>query len=558
MTRNLNLLDGHAFDVLVLGGGIYGACVAWEATLRGLKVALVEKADFASATSANSLKIIHGGLRYLQHLDIKRLRESTRERTILMNIAPHLVQPLPVVIPTYGHGIEGQEVLCAALVMNHLLSFDCKRSWDPDKRIPWGELLSKNTIVDMLPFLPQEGLTGGALFYDAQVYNSERLVLSFLKSAVARGAVIANYVEATGFVKESSRVLGVCAKDVLTQNTLEIRGKMIVNTSGPWIGETLKTLSQTTPVTPPAFARAVNLVTKPLAGPFAFGLPAARKYRDDRTVMKRESRMLFVAPWRNHSIIGTTYTPFNGKADDCSVSVQEVQGLLDAVNQTCPTLDLQRKDVTFVHGGLLPCTHVARTPDEVQLKTKYEICDHRVDGIDGILSVTGVKYTTARLVAKKVVELIVRRHRYRAPLSQSDKTPLIGGDIERFDAFAEQEAKRISPECTPSVFQAFLRNYGTSYRRVLEGVRGNMSSDHRNSYNDMDLIKAQARFAVREEMAQSLTDVVFRRTELGSAGHPGDKVLEICASEIGNELGWDPQKIHEELQDTQKRFVVAA
>ncbi len=150
MNRNLALLEGTTFDVVVIGGGVYGACVAWEATLRGLSVALVEKADFCSATSANSLKIIHGGLRYLQHLDIKRLRESARERTILMNIAPHLVYPLPVMIPTYGHGMGGKEVLCAALMMNHVLSLDCKRVWDPEKKISWGNLISKQKIQELL------------------------------------------------------------------------------------------------------------------------------------------------------------------------------------------------------------------------------------------------------------------------------------------------------------------------------------------------------------------------------------------------------------------------
>ena len=172
MDRDLTQLANHKYDLIIIGGGIYGACVAWDATLRGLSVALVEKADFGHATSANSLKTIHGGLRYLQQLDIKRMRESIRERRTLMRIAPHLVHPLPCLMPTYGHLTKGRAVMALALKVNDLVSFDRNRLEDPQKHLPKGRVISRQECLQLLPNIVREGLTGGAVWHDAQVYNS--------------------------------------------------------------------------------------------------------------------------------------------------------------------------------------------------------------------------------------------------------------------------------------------------------------------------------------------------------------------------------------------------
>ncbi len=201
--------------------------MAWDATLRGLSVALVDKADFGAATSVNSLKMIHGGLRYLQHADFRRMRASIRERRTLMQIAPHLVAPLPVLLPTYGHGLQGKAVLAAALLLNDVIGWDRNRLCDPQKHIPRGRVISKRACLQQLPGLDPRGLTGGAIFYDAQVHHSERLTLAFLQSAAQAGAQLANYVEATGFHLDRDCVTGVSACDVLTGNRFDIR-------PGPW------------------------------------------------------------------------------------------------------------------------------------------------------------------------------------------------------------------------------------------------------------------------------------------------------------------------------------
>ena len=173
MIRNLSQLQGRKFDVLVVGGGIYGVCTAWDAALRGLSVALVEKGDFGSATSSNSLKIIHGGLRYLQHADLKRVRESTAERRTLMRIAPHLVHPMPCLMPTYGHALKGKEAMAVALFLNDLVCFDRNGLSDPQKHIPRGRVISKKECMSLIPGVNERELSGGALWYDCQLYNSE-------------------------------------------------------------------------------------------------------------------------------------------------------------------------------------------------------------------------------------------------------------------------------------------------------------------------------------------------------------------------------------------------
>jgi glycerol-3-phosphate dehydrogenase len=241
MDRDLARLSSNDFDLLIVGGGIYGICSGWTAALRGLSVAIVDRGDFCCATSANSLKLVHGGFRYIQHLDVPRIRESIRERRILLRIAPHLVHPIPFVIPTYGHGAQGKGPLLIALALYNLLAFDRNRGLkDPERRIPWGQVISKEECLQLFPALERNGLTGGVIFYDGQMYNPPRLALSYLKSAVEAGAEAANYVEVSGFLRDRDRVIGIKARDLLTGNDLEVRGRVILNASGPWVEELLR------------------------------------------------------------------------------------------------------------------------------------------------------------------------------------------------------------------------------------------------------------------------------------------------------------------------------
>ena len=233
MKRNIARMSNKTYDLLIVGGGIYGATCAWDAASRGLSVALLDKGDFGSENSSNSQKIIHGGLRYLQHGDFGRMRESIRERTTLMRIAPHLVHPMPCIIPTYGHIMRF--AMPFALKIFNLASFDRNRLNDPQKHIPDARIISKEDCLRLIPGIMANGLAGGLIWHDSQAYNTERLVLSFIRSAEKAGADVANYLEVVGFLMDGNRVTGVKARDILDDHELEFQAKIVLNASGAWV-----------------------------------------------------------------------------------------------------------------------------------------------------------------------------------------------------------------------------------------------------------------------------------------------------------------------------------
>ncbi len=320
MTRDLKRLGEGSHDLLVIGGGIQGACAAWDATTRGLSVALVDRGDFGAATSANSLRIIHGGFRYLQSADFRRLREAAVERSILLRIAPHLVRPLPVLVPIYGHGWHGREAFAVALRLADLAGLDRNRHLAPARRIPRGRLLSRAQCLARFGGFDPRGLTGGALWYDAQAVDSERLTLAYVLSAAEAGAAVANYVRAERLLTEGGAVRGARVLDVPTGERFDIRARMVLNAAGPWADELAATARGAAPAGAPAprLARALNLVTRPLCEAVAVGIRS--RAGPDRDPVGGGDRFLFLAPWRGRTLVGTWYRPFAGRADDCRVT----------------------------------------------------------------------------------------------------------------------------------------------------------------------------------------------------------------------------------------------
>lgn len=544
MQRNIDNFSRYTYDLLVVGGGIYGACVAWEAVTRGLSVALVEKNDFGAATSANSLKIIHGGLRYLQHADFKRMRESIKERRTLLKIAPHLVHPLPILIPIYGHGVKGREAMAIALLINDLVS--CDRNWqipDSAKHIPSGRILSKSECLSRLPGLNSQGLNGGAFFFDAQVYNSERLTLAFLKSASEAGAELANYAEVTGLIKDKNQVQGAMVRDKLTDKEIKISAKLVINTAGPWIDQ-VKGLAQDDRISKiGALAKAVNLVVKPFIQDYAAGLQSSNIYYDQDALVKRGKRFLFTAPWRGRSMVGTWYFPYTKSPDEFGISEAELQTCLDDINSAYPLAKLSPKDISFIHCGLLPSSGISQT-GEVQLTKHYSIQDHSEQGVSGLLTVSGVKYTTARDVAEKVINQAGKILGQSLPPSITQKTALYGGDVASIDHLIRECQQHCPIHLTSEAAQDLVYNYGSNLRTVFSLIDEECS----NSSN-LALVKAQVIYAIRQEMAHHLSDVVLRRTALGSAGKPSDPVLQFCTEVMAAELNWNSERKAAELKD---------
>src|SRR5262245_20668411 len=471
MKRDLGKLSGREHDLLVVGGGSHGAAVAWDAAQRGLKTALIEARDFGSGTSWNSLKTIHGGLRYLQTLDLRRLRESVRERRALLFIAPEVVRPLPFVVPVYGHGLRGRASFAAGLRLNAWLSRYRQDGLTGDHRIPASRLLPPKELRERVPGIAPEGLSGGALWWDAQATSTERLLLGFVRAAAEAGAAVANHAEATGLLRVGDRVTGARVHDALLDTDVEVRARMVLNAAGPGAGELM---------------RRGGLSPAPLPLLRAFNLVLSRRVVADLAVGgAAEGRFLFLVPWQDRTLLGTDYAPA-----DTLAGPTDVERILAKGAHAFPWASLGRSDVVLVHHG-----HVPATADGTGLRTRQLVVDHeRTDGVAGLISMVGVKYTTARAVAEQAVDLAVARLGMRVAPCRTASTPLV-------------------------------------HARPLQGD-----------------LPTRVRVAVAEEMALTLTDAMLRRLDLGTLGAPDAAEVEVVAGIMASALGWRPARQAEEMR----------
>ena len=557
MKRDLNELSNHEYDVVIIGAGIYGVNAAWDASLRGLKVALIDKGDFGNATSSNSLKTIHGGIRYLQNLDFKRMRESIHERMIMMKLAPNLVYPLRVVMPTYSYKMKSRPAMMAATLMNDIVGFDRNQLDDPAKYMPKSYTVPKKEVQDYIPGYTKYNLNGAAIWYDCQCYNTERLLLSFVMSAAEKGAQVANYTKAIGFLKDGNKVTGVKVQDTLTGDKFDIRAKIVINNAGPWVDDVLMNLNGKLPDQKFKLSTAMNLIVNRKLMDNAAGLSGPYKYVHDDGSEYNAHRILFFAPWRDYTIIGTNHLVYNGKQEDFKITEAEIQDFLAAVNQAYPGVNIKREEVTFFHGGFLPMAQQNPETGEVGLEKHYKICDHQLDfGVDGLISVVGVKYTTARDVAQKTIDLVYKKMGKNAPKCQTEDIPLYGGNIERFKDFVDNAVKSKPYSLDEKVMKHLSYNYGSAYNDILR--YGEKDKKWMELVTDSkEVLKAEVLHGVREEMAQKLSDVILRRTDLGTAINPGDAALKESAQIMAFELGWDDARMKQEIEEVQQIYTPA-
>lgn len=554
MKRDLPAVAGTVYDVAIIGGGIYGATIAWEAALRGLRVCLIEKSDFGSGTSANSLKIIHGGLRYLQHGDLKRMRESIQEQRTLMRIAPHLVHALPILIPTYGHGLRGKEVLALAIRVNEIVGFDYRSRPYSNPCLPRARVVGRDEVLSLLPGIEPDGLTGGVVFYDAQAYNSERLLLSFVISAANTGADIANYVEVTGCLGKNGRVDGLKARDVLGGEEFDLRARTVVNACGPWVGRLNELLRVDRPAHPTRFVKAINLVTRPLFEKYAVGVYGLDSYRDADAVLNKGSRLLFITPWRERSVVGTAYVPCDDDPDQVKVSAEDIRHFVKAINQAYPLANLKRKDILFIHCGLVPASSAGGQCGSIQLAKHFKILGYHDLGVKNLIAVLGVKYTTARAVAAKVVDQVFQSWGQKPKKTLSMLPSLYGGQMQDFDAFMDDQIRERPYGLGEETIRRLVLNYGSAYPQVLQHL--DSGEGPVAPVGEFAVRKAEVRHAVRAEMAYKLSDVILRRTEWGTAGYPGNEVLQNAADVMAEELRWSPTKVAQELGEVNQRFAI--
>lgn len=537
MQRDTARLANQTFDVLVIGGGIHGAMTAWDATLRGLSVGLIERADFGSGTSQNSLKIIHGGLRYLQDGNLSRIRTMARERTTWMRIAPHLVHPLPCLLPTKQTFARNRLVMGFALKANDFLSFDRNRLSDPQKTLPGGMIISRQELSRILPGYDARDFTGAAVWYDAQIYNSERLLFELIRSAMEAGAQVANYVEAVGFLKQNNRITGVQARDVVTGECFDIRASLVVNCAGAWMNNLLAMAALQSEYSP---SIAINLIVDQIWSGIAAGLPS-------RPVNGKSPQILFVVPWRDHSMIGTWHIPWTNGPESFRIEDGDIQEFVHEINSAHPTLNLSINDVRHVTWGFLPVNKVDAHRKPVRLTRDGIAIDHQIaEGVDGLISVLGVKYTTARVVAERAVDLAVRKLGLRATECRTHLTPIKGGHIEDFEDFVKQTLKEVPRGIDERLVEHLTYTYGSELSNILRSIQENFElADRVDSQSPVTV--AEILYAIRNEMAMTLGDVIQRRTELGAAGLPSMDALHRCATLMAGEHGWSLERRQQEI-----------
>lgn len=550
MRRDTAALADREFDVLVIGGGSFGAAAAREATLLGLRTALIERSDFGSGASAECFKMVHGGIRYLQHADLKRLRASCHERSTFLRIAPHLVQPLPIAIPTYGKGRRGRAFLGAGACAYDLLTLD--RNWgiaDPARKIRRTRFLSRSELLALYPHLAAPDLSGAVLFEDGQMYNPARLVLAFVKAAVANGASACNYVEAQNYLWRDARVTGVRARDVLTGEAFDIRARLTLNAAGPWADFVNRDEAHFGAFRRAPFSRDAYFIVD-RAPTSAVALAVQGLSRDKDAVLSRSNRHLFAVPWRDKTLFGVWHRHWTTPPDTAHIAPKELESWITELNTVYPALELTMDEVSFANCGLVPFGETA-TAQELSFGKESKLIDHRLTHrVGGLVSLIGIRFTTARADARRALCMLLQQLSERAygDSNRSTHTPLPGGDISDFESFRAECSKSLGnlPQAT---VDGLARNFGTEYRAVIAP----RETDEASAFTlvGRSTLLREVTYAVECEMAVSLDDVVMRRTDLAAGEHPGRAALERAAREMAQRLGWSQQRTSEEIERTE-------
>jgi glycerol-3-phosphate dehydrogenase len=567
----LQALAGNEFDVVVVGGGITGAGVALDASTRGYSVALLERADYASGTSSRSSKLVHGGLRYLQNFDLGLVREALLERQLLVALAPHLVRPLPLVVPAFD-GARPDRLMGVGLNLYDVMSVDRGRlrgrhgegsgaegSWSPERH----RMISGEEVLELLPALGPREPTGGYLFYDCQT-DDVRLVLTVLGEAERFGAVCANRVGAVGLLEGDGRACGVQAIDLEGGEEFAVRAASVVNATGVWADELrpqeLHDEAELPRIRP---SRGTHLTLSREDLPLVGGaiVPAG------------EGRTIFALPWLGRTLVGTTDNDYEGDLAHVRPSAEDIAYLLDAVNTFFAT-SLRPEDLTGAYAGVRPLISSGDPKKSVDISRKAELYETS----SGMITITGGKLTTWRRMAKLAVDRLVERDAREAPC-RTHEIPLGQAvaveDLERVEGVPEES------------YAALAARYGYAAHDVL-ALAGEESPAHPELAQPIvpgmpDLL-AEVALAARREQARGVGDVLLRRTRLwllaarelggdrsggsaadvadGGMGAPVDRVTDARAGDpvdrvadvLAGELGWSAQRTREEIE----RFAVEA
>ena len=520
-------LDGAALDAVVIGGGMAGAGVARDLALRGASVALFEKGDFASGTSSKSSKLIHGGLRYLELGDFKLVRESLREKKTLERLAPHLVRPLPFLVPIYRGAPRGLITVRIGMWLYDLLT--------PGKTTERYRVLRPVDALTMEPSVRAEDLRGAGYYFDDLLLYPERLCLENVLSAARHGARAFNYCEVEEFVHGRRGIEGVKVRDLLSGQVQLVRAATIVNCAGPWV-DRVRAMAKVADRSP----RVVR-TTK--------GIHCLLPRMTDRAVYlsARDERMIFVIPWREFSLVGTTDTDFEGDPDRLWATREEVTYLLEEVAKVLPDKRATFDNVSYTYAGVRPLSF---EPGASASKVSR---DHKVipEGPDGrFFSVTGTKLTCFRSLAEDVGNRVMRALG-RAQAPRTARLTLDGADEEvgKIEArvWMDVSEEMAATGLSRGTLRTLVETYGRAYPRVLELGRKLPDGFERLCPSNPEIV-AQLHHALREELAVSLQDVLLRRTGIGQSRCQGLDCAESIAARMAELGGWSRRRLDAELE----------
>jgi glycerol-3-phosphate dehydrogenase len=511
---------GKAFDVAVVGAGINGAGIARDAALRGLRVIVIEQGDLCSGTSAWSSRLIHGGLRYLEYGELPLVFESLRERMTLRRTAGHLVKPIRICIPIYESGRRGRLLIRLGMMVYDLLS--------AGKTVPRHRMLDRDELLAAEPGLAGDGLLGAACYYDAQVTYAERLVLENLLAARAAGADIRTYTRLTGVGVEAGPVASIEIERAGSGERQWVTVRTVVNAAGPWVDRVLA-------LAPVGAQRLVggtkgsHIVVSPFAG-----APGAALYVEAQS----DGRPFFIIPWNGLYLVGTTDIRYDGDPANARASRAEIDYLLTETNRVIPAAGLTRDDVCYSYSGVRPLPQRDKGPESA-ITRRHVIRSHD-DGARGMLSIIGGKLTTYRSLAEQVVDRVGRLLGRRLPPCRTRDLPLPGargiGDA--------REALAGLGQLAPGGIERLLTVYGgraAQLAGLAESLAAGTLDDART------VLAAEVAFAIRDEMATTLVDIVHRRMMIGLDADQGRPSYAAVADLAARELSWSDARRRTEL-----------
>jgi glycerol-3-phosphate dehydrogenase len=521
-------MTAEPVDVLVIGGGITGAGIARDAALRGFRTALVEQADFGAGTSSRSSRLIHGGIRYLEQGALRLVFEASRERRVLLTIAPHLVRPLAFLFPVYRGGRVPAWKLRAGMWLYDLLA-----AFRNVRRHRW---LRPKKVRRVEPGLRDRGLAGAALYYDAQV-DDARLVLATVRSAARAGALVASYAEVTSLLKPDGRVRGATVRDALTGEMHTVRALVVVNATGPWT-DTLRLLDDPKAVPLLRLTKGAHVVVprKRVGNTHAVTL-----------ISQLDGRVIFVLPWGDLSYIGTTDTDADSSPDAVLVTAKDLTYLLRSANAAFPNAHLAAKDVVSAWAGLRPLLRQDDHTSPSRVSREHRV----VESSQGLITIAGGKLTTYRVMARDVMNRVAERlheldGRPIAPAPRTDQLALPGGEAAALDVLMQVALTRGMGEATA---HHLVANYGTESAAILNLIDRDRSLES-PLISGRPEIWAEVTYAVEREMALRVQDILVRRLHLFYETRDNATTLvRAVAQRMKKLLGWDDVREAEELRD---------